>query len=110
MNRRMKYEPPFDRYKPDIKTAAPFGRSPDGHWIVSAEDLPELPIPKQVEVTKEFIDIDGWVFPLSYVSKSLLVWLQASAIRWAKEDGSERNREWIEGIAEAFQHALAGEL
>lgn len=106
----MDFQPPFDRRKPDITTAAPFGRSPDGQWIVSAEDLPELLIPKHVQVTQEFIDIDGWVFPLSYVSKSLLVWLQASAIRWAKEDESERNREWIEGIAEAFQSALAGKL
>jgi hypothetical protein len=106
----MKFEPPFDRHKTDITTAAPFGRSPVGQWIVSAGDLPELPIPKQVEVTREFIDIDGWVFPLSYVSKSLLVWLQASFLRWVKEDESERNREWIEGIAEAFQHALAGNL
>jgi methionine salvage enolase-phosphatase E1 len=61
-------------------------------------------------VTKDFIDIDGWVFPLSYVSKSLLVWLQASFIRWTQEDESERNREWIEGIAEAFQEGLAGKL
>jgi hypothetical protein len=106
----MKYEPPFDRNKPDITTAPPFGRGPDGHWIVSADDLPELPIPKHVEVTKDFIGIDGWVFPLAYVSKSLLVWLQTSFLRWAGEDGSVRNREWIEGIAEAFQHALAGEL
>ena len=106
----MDFQPPFDRRKRDITTAAPFGRSPDGHWIVSAEDLPELPIPKHVEVTKEFIDIDGWVFPLSYVSKSLLVWLQATFIRWAKEDKSQRNRQWIDGIAEAFQNALAGEL
>ena len=106
----MDFQPPFDRRKRDITTAAPFGRSPDGHWIVSAEDLPELPIPKHVEVRREFIDIDGWVFPLSYVSKSLLVWLQASFIRWEKEDDGERNREWIEGIAEAFQEGLAGIL
>ena len=109
-NRRMKFEPPFDRPIPDITTAPPFGRSPDGQWIVSAADLPRLPIPKHAVVTKDFIEIDGWVFPLPYVSKSLLVWLQASFLRWAKEDESERNREWIEGIAEAFQHALAGDL
>lgn len=106
----MDFQPPFDRRKPDITTAAPFGRSPDGHWIVSAEDLPELPIPKHVEVTKDFIDIDGWVFPLSYGSKSLLVWLQALFVRWVKVDDSAINREWIEGIAEAFQNALAGNL
>lgn len=84
----MNIQPPFDRGKPDIHTAAPFGLSPEGHWIVSAEELPELPIPKHVEVTKEFIEFDGWVFPLSYVSKSLLIWLQASFIRWVKEDDS----------------------
>jgi len=106
----MKYEPPFDRRKPDIQTAAPFGRSPDGQWIVSAEDLPELPIPKHAVVTKDFIEFDGWVFPLPYVSKSLLIWMQASFLRWVKEDDSARNREWIEGISEAFQHALAGNL
>ncbi len=106
----MKYEPPFNRYKPDITTAAPFGRSPDGQWIVSAEDLPILPIPKHAVVTKDFIEFDGWVFPLSHVSKSLLVWLQSSFLRWVKEDESARNREWIEGIAEAFQEGLAGKL
>ena len=104
----MKFEPPFDRRKTDITTAAPFGRRPDGDWIVSAEDLPELPIPKHVVVTKDSIEIDGWVFPLSYVSKSLLVWLQQSFLRWLKEDDSEKNRDWIHGIAEAFQDGLAG--
>jgi len=37
--------------------------------------LPELPIPKHVAVTKDFIEIDGWVFPLSQVSKGILVWV-----------------------------------
>jgi len=106
----MKYEPPFDRRKSDITTTSPFGRSPDGHWIVSAGDLPELPIPKHAVVTKDFIEFDGWVFPLSYVSKSLLVWLQATFLQWMKEDESVRNREWIEGIVEAFEHAVAGTL
>lgn len=106
----MKYEPPFDRRKRDITTAAPLGLSPDGHWIISAEDLPELPIPKLAVVTKDFIEFDGWVFPISHVCKSLLVWLQASFIRWTKEDASERNREWIDGIVEALENALTGEL
>jgi hypothetical protein len=104
----MKFEPPFDRSIPDITTAPPFGRSPDGQWIVSAEDLPILPIPKHAVVTKDFIEFDGWVFPLSYVTKSLLVWLQQTFIRWSKEDDSEKNKEWINGIVEAFQEALAG--
>ena len=106
----MNFEPHYDRGKPDITTAEPFGRSPDGHWIVSVEELPELPIPKHVVVTGNFIEFDGWVFPLSYVSKSLLVWLQATFIRWGKEDESKRNKEWIQGIADAFEYALAGKL
>lgn len=106
----MNFEAPFDRSKPDLTSAAPYGMSPDGQWIVCAEDLPELPIPKHAVVTKDFLEIDGWVFPLAYVSKSLLVWLQASFLRWVKEDESARNREWIEGIVEAFQDALAGKL
>ena len=105
-----KFDPPSDQRIPDIATAEPFGRSPDGHWIVSVHELPLLPIPAHVFVTRVFIEFDGWVFPLSYVSKSLLIWLQASFIRWAKDDGTKRNSEWIQGIADALQYALAGEL
>jgi hypothetical protein len=89
---------------------SPFGRSPDGNWIVSADELPELPMPRRVRVTNEFLEIDDWVFPLSFVTKSLLIWLQASFYRWADEDESKRNREWLEGIFEAFQDGLAGNL
>ena len=106
----MKFEPPFDRSEFDRQTSPPCGRRPDGQWIVSAEDLPILPIPKQAVVTKDFIEFDGWVFPLSYVTKSLLVWLQQTFIRWSNEDDSEKNKEWINGLVEAFQDALAGEL
>ncbi len=65
---------------------------------------------RRVRVTSEFIEIDGWMFPLSFVTKSLLIWLQASFLRWVDEDESLRNRQWIEGIAEAFQDGLAGKL
>lgn len=106
----MKFQPPFDRCGFERHTAPPFGRSPDGLWIVSAEDLPILPIPKHAVVTKDFIEFDGWVFPLSYVTKSLLVWLQATFIRWLKEDDSEKNKEWINGLVNAFEDAIAGKL
>jgi hypothetical protein len=106
----MKFEPPFGRSEFDRQTAPPFGRSPDGQWIVSAKDLPRLPIPKHAVVTKDFIEFDGWVFPLSYVTKSLLVWLQQTFIRKSNEDDSEKNKEWINGLVEAFQDAIAGEL
>ena len=106
----MKFEPPFDRPIPEITTAPPFGRSPDGQWIVSAADLPRLPIPKHAVVTKDFIEFDGWVFPLSYVTKDFLVWLQQTLIRWTREDDSQKNKEWINGIVEAFQDGIAGNL
>lgn len=106
----MNFQPPFDRRGFDRHTAPPFGRSPDGQWIVSAEDLPILPIPKHAVVTKDFIEFDGWVFPLSYVTKSLLVWLQATFIRWLKEDDSEKNKEWVNGLVNAFEDAIAGKL
>ncbi len=103
-------DPPHNRLKIDRKDTELLGQRPDGDWIIFAEDLPELPIPKHVEVTKEFIEFDGWMFPLQYVTKSLLLWMQASFIRWVKEDDSSSNRQWVEGIAEAFQSALAGKL
>jgi hypothetical protein len=106
----MKFEPPFDRRDFDRHTAPPCGRSPDEQWIFSAKDLPILAIPKHAVVTKDFIEFDGWVFPLTYATKSLLVWLQASFIRWTKEDDSKKNKEWINGLVEAFQDALAGKL
>jgi hypothetical protein len=106
----MKFEPPFDRREFNRQTSPPFGRSPDGYWIVSAEELPELPIPKHVDMTKEFIEFDGWVFPLTHITKSLLIWMQASFLRWVKEDESARNRHWVDGIAEAFQDGIAGKL
>jgi hypothetical protein len=106
----MKFEPPYDRREFDRHTAPPCGRSPDGQWIFCAEDLPILTIPKQAVVTKDFIEFDGWLFPFSYVTKSLLVWLQATFIRWLNEDDSEKNKEWINGLVETFQDALAGNL
>jgi hypothetical protein len=72
--------------------------------------MPILPIPKHAVVTRHTIEFVGWVFPISHVSKGLLVWLKATFIRWIEEDGSQRNREWIQGIADAFQDALSGEI
>lgn len=88
----MKFQPPFERRDFDPQTAPPYGRKPDGQWIFSSEDLPFLPIPKHAVVTKEYIEFDGWVFPLAYVTRSLLVWLQQTFIRWSKEDDSENEQ------------------
>ena len=101
---------PYESRKRDPRTAPPFGSSPDGHLIVSAEELPTLPIPQRVVVTREQIDIDGWVFPLSYISKSWLVWFQQTALRWVKTDDSPQTRDWINGIMEALQDGVAGKL
>jgi hypothetical protein len=106
----MKFEPPYERREFDRNTAPPRGRRPDGQWIVSVEDLPVLPIPKHAVVTKDFIEFDGWVFPLPCVTRSLLVWLQQTFIRWSKEDDSEENKEWINGLVKAFEARLAGKL
>lgn len=100
------FEQPFNRLKTDLRTAAPFGSSPDGHWIVSAEELPTLPMPQCVVVTRDHIDIDGWVFPLSYITKSWLVWFQHTIHRWHGLDASKSNKQWLFGMVEAFQDSL----
>ena len=104
------FEDSFNRLKRDPRTAEPCGVSPDGHWVVSAEELPTLPIPQRVVVTRDQIDIDGWVFPSSYISKNWLVWFQQTALRWVKTDDRPQTREWINGIMEAFQDGITGNL
>ncbi|MCX6878654.1 MAG: hypothetical protein NTW21_33305 [Verrucomicrobia bacterium] len=104
------HDSPFNRVKRDPATAAPFGWSPDRHLIVSAKELPTLPITQRVMVTRDQIDIVDWVYPLSYISKSWLVWFQQTALRWVKTDNSPQPREWINGIVDAFQAGLAGRL
>jgi hypothetical protein len=106
----MKSKPTFDRYQPFLIEGDPVGRRPDGQWIFSVEELPLLPIPQHAVVAHQFIEFDGWVFPLAYTSKSLLIWLINSFLRWQKEDDSFRNREWVQGIKEAFEDACAGIL
>ena len=102
------FEQPHNRLQTDLRTAAPFGSSPDGHWIVSAAELPTLPIPQRVVVTRDHIDIDGWVFPLAYISKSWLVWFQRTVHRWYSLDASNPNKQWLFGMVEAFQDSLRG--
>ena len=104
----MKFEPPFDRLNHEIATSVPIGCSPNGRWLVSSEELPELPSPARVAVTRDFIEMDGWVFSLRGVPNGMLVWLQASFLRWVKEDSSVENRKWITGIVEALQDVVTG--
>lgn len=104
------FDPSFNRGQPDIFAARPLGLNPDGQWIMEAKDLPIFSIPKQVDVTPERIRIDGWVFPLCHLTKSFLEWLRLSFLRWIEEDKSIQNREWVDGIVQAFQDSLSGEL
>jgi hypothetical protein len=62
------------------------------------------------QIQTEMVQIPAHETKMTYVTKSLLVWLQASFVRWSKEDDSARNQQWVEGIVEAFQNALAGTL
>jgi len=101
---------PFDRFKQNPRMVPPFGTSPYGHLIVSAEELPTLPIPKRVVVTRDQIDIDGWAFPYSSISKTWLMWFNQTARRWVKTDDSPQTRDWINGILDAYQEAVAGNL
>ncbi len=78
-----------------------------GHWIMASEYWPILPIPARVRVTHEFIEIDGWLFSLTHPTKRHLAWIQDSLVRWSKEDGSERNRQWLADILEAIYEVLS---
>ena len=60
-------------------------------------------------VTRQFLEIDGWAFPLWQVRRSLLVWLHPLFRRWLEQDGSARNRRWVEGIVHAIEKGLIGE-
>ena len=83
---------------------------PDGQWLFSAEDLPNLPIPKIVIVTNDGIEIDGWIFYIYYINRDALTWFIRSINRWKSEADSDRTREWIEGIKETFELAAARKL
>jgi hypothetical protein len=104
------FDPSFQPAAGDGGDPVPLGIDPAGAWIVTAEDLPALPIPRRVlVVTRQFIEIDCWVFPLCPVRRSLLVWLHQSFLRWIEQDGSARNKRWVEGIVDVVEKGLNGE-
>lgn len=84
----------------------PIPARPCGHWIMALDYWPILPLPARVQVTNEFIEIDGWLFSLASVTKGHLNWIRASLVRWSKEDGSDENRLWLTGILEAISDVL----
>lgn len=101
-------DPPFSRMQVHTGQIVPLGWNPAGGRIVSLKDLPELPIPQRVVITRMAMEIDGWVFPFSNVSKGILKWLQVTFVRWAKIDASVENKQWIEAILEAYEDGLTG--
>ncbi len=88
----------------------PFGVSPDGRWILATADLPMLPMARRVVMARDHIEIDGWVFPYASVSKNWLAWFRKILLDWHGQDVSERNKQWIDGILDAFQDGVTGKL
>jgi hypothetical protein len=107
---KMKEYSSFDRYQPFLEKGELAMMRPDGQWLFSAEDLPNLPIPKIVIVTNDGIEIDGWIFYIYYINRDALTWFIRSINRWKSEADSDRTREWIEGIKETFELAAARKL
>ena len=98
----MKPDLPNDDRKQSSQLGIPFARCPKGHWIYSQGQLPEMPIPSYVHVAREYVECDGWIFPIRGMKKGTLVWFNESLTRWGKEDCSEENKSWVKGIAEAI--------
>lgn len=87
-----------------------YGQSPLGEWIYFVQDLPRLPLAKNVVVERDFIEIDGWLFPYSCVCKSWLEWFQETMLQWAQSDDSEETKKLVNSIAQAFQDGIGGKL
>jgi len=98
----------FDRPRPDPAPSGPLGTSPDGHLIVCVKELPVLPAPSRVIVHYTFIDIDGWVFPYSAITRGWLIWAKRSFERWHQADPTAENQRWITAIVSAFEQRLGG--
>jgi hypothetical protein len=79
--------------------------SPEGDAFLSHCGLPKLPIPSRVIVTDDYIEFDGWVFPLFGLTKGTLLWIRESVDRWMIEDDREENDRWVRGFVEALEKA-----
>jgi len=87
-----------------------YGQSPLGEWIYSVEDLPQLPLAKNVVIERDFIEIDGWLFPYSCVCESWLEWFQETMIRWVKSDDNKETEEFVNNMFQAFQDGIGGKI
>ena len=98
----MKFDYSYNDRKQASSLGGPFARSPKGDLIFKATQLPILPIPSFIHVTNEYVEFDGWVFPIREIKKAALNWMRESCERWFKEDDSEENKRWITKIKEAI--------
>jgi len=81
----------------------PLGVSPDGSPLNSVEELPELPLPKQVIVGGDALRVDGWIFRVWPIGKRTLEWLARQATRWHEQDPSPENKAQVNGVIEAIE-------
>ena len=106
----MKFDHSFHDRKQASSLGVPFAWSPKGESIFNAAQLPILPIPSFIHITNEYIEFDGWVFPIRGVKKGAVVWIRESCDRWIKEDDSKENLKWIREFLETFCCAFMGQL
>ena len=106
----MKFDHSFHDRKQASSLGVPFAWSPKGESIFNAAQLPILPIPSFIHITNEYIEFDGWVFPIRGVKKGAVVWIRESCDRWIKEDDSKENLKWIREFLETFCCACMGQL
>jgi hypothetical protein len=103
----MRFDYSYNARKQASQLGIPFARSPEGDWVFCPTQLPLLPIPSYVHVAAEYIEFDGWVFPIPEIKKGALIWITESTLRWRNEDDSEENTNWIRGIFQAMHGAFS---
>jgi hypothetical protein len=74
----MKFDHSFHDRKQASSLGVPFAWSPKGYWVFIPKELPFLPIPSYVHVAVEYIEFDGWVFPIREIKKAALNWMRES--------------------------------
>jgi len=84
----------------------PFGISPDGRPLNSVEELPDLPLPKKVVVTEDFLCVDGWILRVWPIGRATLKWVSRQAGRWCQNDQSPENKAQVTGMIEALEAVI----
>ena len=84
----------------------PFGISPNGRPLNSVEELPDLPLPKKVVVTEDFLCVDGWILRVWPIGRATLKWVSRQAGRWCQNDQSPENKAQVTGMIEALEAVI----